>query len=220
MTFNPLYDFLMLLLFRGQISSSAGRNPRRHHIRGKWLQRKRYSTTSDVWTFWNLLWTYCEMNLLQETQKCLLQLSTTLHLHNQHHPPPTFPPPPLPPPTTLLHLHLLLSYPTSLASPCLRALVGKSGDVASDWQYVAMVMDRLFFILFTLIGLLSTVVLFTNIPTLWDGATPIGWFPHFFGTADRMTEWRYYDRIHFFTEAETAIFLRTLNLGSKNVVLV
>jgi len=51
---------------------------------------------------------------------------------------------------------------------------GKSGDDASDWQYVAMVMDRLFFIFFTLIGLLSTIVLFTNIPTLWDGATPIG----------------------------------------------
>jgi len=51
---------------------------------------------------------------------------------------------------------------------------GKSGDVASDWQYVAMVMDRLFFILFTIVGLAATVVLFTNIPTMWDGAKPIG----------------------------------------------
>lgn len=51
---------------------------------------------------------------------------------------------------------------------------GKSGDDASDWQYVAMVMDRIFFIFFTLVGLLATIVLFTNIPTLWDGAVPIG----------------------------------------------
>lgn len=51
---------------------------------------------------------------------------------------------------------------------------GKSGDDVSDWQYVAMVMDRIFFIFFTLIGLGATTVLFTNIPTLWDGATPIG----------------------------------------------
>jgi len=51
---------------------------------------------------------------------------------------------------------------------------GKSGDDASDWQYVAMVMDRLFFIFFTLIGLIATIVLFTNIPTMWDNAKPIG----------------------------------------------
>jgi len=51
---------------------------------------------------------------------------------------------------------------------------GKAGDDESDWQYVAMVMDRIFFILFTAVGLLSTVVLFTNIPTMWDNKRPIG----------------------------------------------
>jgi len=51
---------------------------------------------------------------------------------------------------------------------------GKSGDDVSDWQYVAMVLDRIFFIIFTIVGLLSTAVLFINIPTMWDGAKPIG----------------------------------------------
>jgi nicotinic acetylcholine receptor len=46
-------------------------------------------------------------------------------------------------------------------------------QVSEDWSYVAMVIDRLFLILFTIVNVVGTVVIILQAPSLYDQRPPI-----------------------------------------------
>ncbi|VDD94600.1 unnamed protein product, partial [Enterobius vermicularis] len=64
----------------------------------------------------------------------------------------------------------------SFISDYFRALK-KADKVSEDWSYVAMVMDRLLFILFTAVNLIGTLAIFLHSPSIFDTRQPIALQP-------------------------------------------